>query len=78
MTIIAASIPVLRALLSASSPSKTGSSALTSPPISAASRGWRDYEAIGEDSSVKMTTLKPYVEPSSRAVNAPSGWKPEW
>lgn len=61
MTIIAASIPVLRALLKAENPSKASGSGMPTSPNTASSQAWRDYEALDKDSdqfsTIKLTTI---------------------
>lgn len=48
VTIIAASIPVLRALLATENPTKVGTSKLITTPVTASSQAWRDYESLGD------------------------------
>ncbi|KAL2109856.1 hypothetical protein VUR80DRAFT_1902 [Thermomyces stellatus] len=75
VTIIAASIPVLRALLTKGNPSKLGSSGLTPTPIMGSSRGWRDYEVLKAESNVKLAKLKPHAAPSPKAPDdGRRGW----
>ena len=85
MTIIAASIPVLRALLSTNNPSKANPSVAMTTPATASSQNWREYDALDKDGDgerYRLTEFDGYKyeapsEASSRAPTAREDWRRE-
>ncbi|SPN99516.1 uncharacterized protein DNG_02368 [Cephalotrichum gorgonifer] len=81
VTIVAASIPVLRALLTIQNPSKAGSSGLISgtPKTATSPGGWREreYEILGKESehysSINLAELPDsHISSSSRSPASPN------